>query len=722
MGMSARRLPTHVLLLVILSLSIFPFRSAEMFAGLDGEYMRIMIRDYSLWSHLNPVLGLNIFEGMGNTFFPQHMSLIAPYLLQQLLGSTETIPSLSYSIFAVELFLATWLWGRISNLPSAACLSGAWIITLMALPFLNRILLYPVYQLVPQIIDELFFAVLFVYCFKVVSWTEAPVFARYLSIIAIAVIPLYLVASNPLFVLIFGPVIGATTLFLAVTALTIRRRLICLALVAGVSLLLGAGGPLVFIYGETLDTAAAMFAKEMFHANLLANASIVFQHAAFPGGPYLVGSALLGSVLVLLCGESRQKSFAAFHIILTALLIGSGVLIVLVFPHSTAPDAIYYELVLWPAYGTYGSAGLVVILRMLGKWQPLHLDLSFTKTAERWLASAVAAVLLLPTLIAPRNAGASAYPPRSTAIVDRLKAQIALKPGDKFRGYVATFTGTTYRSGPIGWLEQHAFDQLSLVPALSNDHRFIGLWYFNIPTLNEYSQYTRPELYAIESRLMTRPHDLEVRNVSTLTSPNLALLQALGARYLLTDQKLSEVGPEDVVLTVPNTPYTLRLYELKDPNLATYSPTTVQSFASARALLEAMRDTNFRKTALTTERIAQPLVPAETSIMTASAAGILVHAKSTAVSLLVVPILYSHCLTAKFDGARPETFSLQRVNLAETGLLFSGDIDVTLQREDRPFGSNFCLLKDLADAKSIRLDDIPAIGALTNAPRVLNPR
>ena len=711
-----RWISAHLVLLAILSAVVFPARLGRTFAGLDGEYMRIMIRDYALWSHLTPALGLNIFEGMGNTFFPQHMSLIVPYFVQQLSGATETVPWLSYSIFALELFLATWLWGRIARLPATACIAGAWIVTLLALPFLNRMLLYPVYQIVPQVVDELFFAVVFVHCFEIVSSGTAKIPAQCLSVAMVVAVPFYLIASNPIFVLIFAPVIGATTLFIALTAPTARRRLICLVIIAAVLLLLVAGGPLTFLYGETFDTAAAIFAKEMFHANVLFNASILFQYAAFPAGPYLVGFALAGGVLVLLRGDARQKAFAAFHIFLGAAIIGTGVVIVTVFTHSTAPDAIYYELALWPAYGLYSAAGLIIVVRTIGEWQPRRLrSTGFIEATEGAVPLVIAAALLIPTLVAPADITTSAYPPRSTPIVDRLKEQIGLKPGDQFRGYVATFTGTTYQLGPIGWLEQHAFDQLGLVPALANDHRFIGMWYFHIPTINEYSQYTRPELYAVESRLMTRPGDIEVRNVSTLSAPDLALLEAFGTRYLVTDQKRSDAGPEEVVLPVPNTPYTLRLYELKDPNLANYSPTTVQSFASASELLEAMRHTDLQKVALMSGKIDQPLVPADSSLMTVSADGIHLRAKSSGVSLLVVPILFSHCLTSQFNGARPATFLLQRVNLAETGVLFSNDLDVTLQREDWPFGPNFCLMKDMADAKSIRLEQIPPIGALANA-------
>jgi hypothetical protein len=703
----------HVLLLIVLSLAVFPFRYGRMFGGLDGSYMRVIARDDWLWRGFGQTLGVNIFEGMGNSFIPQHINLIPAFLLQQLSGFSDPFPTLSYTFFAVELFLAAYLWGRITRLETPACLAGGWLLAVLALPLLKRAFLWPIYQIIPQVTDVLFFSVLFVFCLNEIAQQRGDQIRLFISGAAFIAIPIYLVSTNLILSVVFAPVIGATSLFLAAAAPTRPGKIICGALLAMVMLFLLAAGPTIFLYAESADTAASFFAKEMFSSNSLQATSILFQAPAFPAGPLLVVLGLVG-IVPAYCQSCARRDFVAFQFFLIIGIIGVGAVHTLLSPHSTVPGATYLELALWPAYCAFTGSALVSAVSAVRAWWPessrwkIHFAL-----AERHVPLEVLAGMLLVGFLARPDVARSDYPPHETPIVARLRTEIGLKPGSLFRGYVATFTGAAGKTGPVGWLDEHSFDQLVLVPRLGNDHRFIGLWYFHIPTLNEYSEYARPELYAVESRLMTRPGDIEVRNVSTLTVPEIPVLRAFGVRFVITDHVLEGVGLELVTQAIPESEQTLRLYELPNSNLGTYSPTEVRTSTTASEILHTMLHIDFEKTSVTSDTITESLTPVKSSTMTVSSDGVHVQAQTTGVSLLVIPVNFSRCLTAKFSGSRPQSFSIHRVNLAETGLLFSGNLEVSLQLDERPIGFEHCRILDIDDAKSLQLDQIPPIGTTT---------
>lgn len=732
----ARRAHLHLAfnvgVLTLFSLLWLPFHADRMFNGLDGQMLRMFVRQYWTMAPFNLDLPMNILVGLGNSFYPIRMTLVPAYLVQLPLFG-DVIPVVSYTIFAVELFVASWLWARIAGFRQAIGLASGWVLCLLALPFLNRPYLNAILQIVPQISDLLFFSAVFIRCLQLLGAGNG---RRNLAFgLLVVLIPSYLLAANPLFVLVIVPTTALTAAWVVLSSIDRRSFLmrfwaVCLALA-----LLAASGLPLFLYGNTAYAAFSHFSAEFGNIQgTLFHATILLQGPTYPIGMVLVPLALAGVFAAAWSGAGDIRRFAYFALALIALHILLGLAAILILSGWRGPQGGYFEIGIWPLYTAYAVHAVDLAWtqcrrHVRSKWladgavaaeaggivrslEPLRGAL--VRTADRlpaivrspWIFLIPLGVLLALGLTKGGKAVPSHYPPRSPPLVEVLRAEAALREDGAFRGYAATFTGTAGRPGPISWLDQHALDQVVLVPGIGNDHRFVGLWYFRIPTLNEYSQYVTAPLYLLASRLLTREGDVEVRNVLLLTRPDLKLLRMLGVRFIITDIALDGAS-QRMEQTVPNGP-TLRLYELSEANLATFSPTVVRRFDDATEILQAMQGgPDFTREAFLSDPVEGPLKVAQASRMTVGIEGIRLRASSNGVSMIIVPVQFSRCLEATFSTPRPARFSMHRANLAVTAVVFSGQLDVTLQLKNGPFRHSLCRYRDAQDMHALRIRDVP---------------
>jgi hypothetical protein len=80
--------------------------------------------------------------------------------------------------------------------------------------------------------------------------------------------------------------------------------------------------------------------------------------------------------------------------------------------------------------------------------------------------------------------------------------------------------------------------------------------------------------------------------------------------------------------------------------------------------------------------------------------GVRVRAKSPGRSLIVIPFYFSHCLRA-IDHDNRQQPELRRADLALTGVLFNGDLNVTIKYWQGPFQQARCRLDDLAEDRRL---------------------
>lgn len=761
---SLRQLAAHLIVLAGLSLVLLPLHSVRMYNGLDGEMMRVLSHFFWTSTEFGFGLPMNVLEGLGDSFYPIQTSLIPTYLLQYLIIGPDIIPVLSYTLFAFGLFVAVYLWSRLLGMEARVGFFAAWLLVLMALPYMPWPPLNATLQIIPQNTDLLLGSAVFLTGLEAIGRVTG--IRRAVAGLIVALVPSYLVITHPLFVLFIVPTTALYAAFIAIVPANNRQRcerVLALALSLLVLLLSGA---LLYYYGNVSYAAVRHFSDEFVrtHATVF-SASILFQGAAFPGGPLLVPLAAVGALIAAI-GETRYaRAFALVSLGMMALHIAFGLLPIWVAKSYRGPEGWYFETALWPVYAVYAAYAVFAIVGfawarvtrlresavLAGATDSLHglaakMPVPFNRVApaedekgravggsgeringirRQWrqttaghvlqsnIAFAVPLAVIAANLywgtgdVGPRHT----YPPSSTPIVDVLRAEAAVTPGDAFSGYTATINGVAGAPAGVSWFDQHALDQIMLVPATGNDHRFVGLWYFAIPTLNQYSQYITAPLYLLASRLLARPGDGQVRNILLLTRPNLPILRMLGVRFVISDDLLENGTRLRAELELPNVP-TQRLYELAGANLATYSPTEIRRLDNAAALLAAMaQQPDFTRTVFLSEPVAGPLVPATEPRMTVERGGVRISALSKGTSIILVPVQFSHCLAATHHGSPPTRFSMHRANLVATAIVFSGQLDVSLRLENAPLQHSFCRYRDVEDIKALRIRDAPPPGA-----------
>ena len=113
------------------------------FAGYDGAFQRTTIKLQHEWMSPLPWLGGNPFQGLGNQFFMYNSYFMPSFGLAALVKNGEAGPRLTYTLLAVEIFLAlSFLAWSLRWQPALGVLAG-WLAVFGTLPFTFPTLLYP---------------------------------------------------------------------------------------------------------------------------------------------------------------------------------------------------------------------------------------------------------------------------------------------------------------------------------------------------------------------------------------------------------------------------------------------------------------------------------------------------------------------------------------------------------------------------------------------------
>ena len=177
-----------------------------------------------------------------------------------------------------------------------------------------------------------------------------------------------------------------------------------------------------------------------------------------------------------------------------------------------------------------------------------------------------------------------------------------------------------------------------------NDEMSVGLWYFRVPTLFEYNQFLSPAFHALIKRTMQRPPIAHQRNITILTYPNARILKLLGVRYVLMPQPDASLG--ELRATEDRAGVQWGLIELPEPNLATYSPTSIETRRDLTSALDFVADdsVDLTKRAVTASPVVGALVPVQSSALAMANEDLHIVAKSAGRSLVIVPVEFSHCM------------------------------------------------------------------------------
>jgi hypothetical protein len=669
-----------------------------LFFGLDGSYMMDIAREQ--FAHVPLGLGFtnNFLQGLGSVWFPLNAKIIPGYLAFSQFADLASAKVAAYLVFSSELFLAALLAGRVCRLPWTTCTTGAWVLPLGAMPLAGQPKMYAIMALVPHFATLICVPVMAIACFGVIG--KRGVGHTLMAAGGLLSCILYMVVSQPTTIVMVAPVVSVFSVAYLIAAKT--RYEVSLKLISsvcvGFALLIG---PVQYVIGTFDYTAAHLFAKELLNDRMsLSYASIAFHRNI---GSALVIAAALGVVGSLLLRTSSNKA----PILATVFTGAAFLLIGVIGAYSDVwkgPSPLYFEFLLWPFYTVLAVEFFRISFAYLSVKVPTLRTLversSFLKAHRHFpvLAGCFIAFLCLKLAMSTRSVQTPSYPPSSSSIIEILKREVVLDPNSPFRGRVATFVGgKPNREASVCWMDLHFLDGC-LIERIGNDHRMVGLWYYRIPTLMEYSQLITPANYLFTKTFFAEANDVQIRNVMTLRKPQAKYLTAIGVRFVISGEPL--VG-HTLKASVPMPNFgTLYLYELASVNLGQYSPCRPILAKSTDEILKILKapDFDFHQDVVLSEPLSDTLTPATGVQMLIEEDGMRLKAFSTGKSMILLPIEYSHCLTLQGQsGAK-----IYRANLLQTAVVFEGQLDVSLRYFNGPFKNSSARWKDAADFKKMQ--------------------
>jgi len=676
-------------------------KRTQLLVGFDGGYMLDLAQRQFAW-HL-PLFSaaMDWFQGLGDVYFAVNFRLLPAFTAASFLANADAAKIVIYEIVLLELSFSIIIFATSLGVSRTAGIAAAALTCLVYLPFARPTLIYPILSLIPHLGSLVAAALLAMAAYLhfgrrdwVADLPFALIMLGLLCWSALVSIILILLAAPFVLLCVVSGVLAAAT------PAERRRKL---ALVLATVLLFGSG-PGIYLASTILDSAAIVFPTELPNdrASFLFTSILLHRQSIGWVGPVLMLSGIAGAALASL--DRSRRTLRIFAITLVIYIAGSltFAMLIALFDFWRGPAPLYFEFFVVPVYAIFAvvfwGSMLDRLRRALG-WSPPDrstLDLPI-------VAAAVAAILLL-AVATPGGDWGFPYPPKSTAITAILARDSGLQPGAAFRGRTANFTSRSIDQ-PVEWMDLYHQD-LALANATGNELRVMGLHYFDVPGLFQYTQTISPFLYALTTRLLALPGDRQIRSVLTLRRIEPRILAMLGVRYVVTDRPY--VGPATLRASMAADDRTLLLYELGQPNVGDYSPTVVTGSGTAAAIIARLSAPDFDPRHEVIADLPEPesgLVPARDVRLTFDGASLKLEAESEGRSILLLPLEFSRCLVAAgTGGVKPLLF---RADLLETGVLFSGRLDVELSIRTGAFLHPACRLEDYFDAGKLGVGNIP---------------
>jgi hypothetical protein len=236
---------------------------------------------------------------------------------------------------------------------------------------------------------------------------------------------------------------------------------------------------------------------------------------------------------------------------------------------------------------------------------------------------------------------------RDTSLRDYLRENASIALGQPFRGYVSTIwldKNGEFSAGPGALQEsgRYIYARDYFLARYGETFTETDLWRSNIPTFEEYGQWTSVQAHAFAARLL-RPVGFNVHpNFLRVFTIDLAVLRAVGVRYILTDAEgLDRPAILRGSVSAPDSP-SVRLFELIDPNLGTYSPTHFVKAATANEIAQRIEENKDRldQVAVVTDDLPSTTAQARSVVITIERDGVRIQATSDGPTHVLLPLQF----------------------------------------------------------------------------------
>ena len=285
-----------------------------------------------------------------------------------------------------------------------------------------------------------------------------------------------------------------------------------------------------------------------------------------------------------------------------------------------------------------------------------------------------------------------------------LQAHASIDVGTPFRGYTATIWVDRYGElsrGTRGMVARYEYGRDYFRARYGETFTETDLWRSNIPTFEEYGEWTTVQAHAFALRLLA-PAGVKVQsNYLRAFTIDSDILRALGVRFVLTDaDALDQPAVLRGSVTARGAP-AVRLFELNGANLGTFSPTQFVRADTADEIAARIRENKDRldRVAVVSDDISPTGAQARDAAITIERDGIRLRAASDGPAHILLPVQFSHCLAVV--NAAP--VRLRRANLLQTLVSFEGTVDARIEFRFGLFADNACRLRDGLDNKALGL-------------------
>ena len=672
-----------------------------LFYHYDGSYLLVESRDQlnfgqPLFDYTN-----NFLQSIGNIQLPQN-ALLLPFLWP--IGrffNAEAAKIASYLILAAIIFLAGYGLARLLSQSRTVGLTAGWILGLVSVPFVPMPFFYAILSIAPPFVVIAVTPVV-AFCLMRGAGRSSNLLADAATVIGLVALAFYALTAVALLL----PIVALGTAIYVVLALFLARRrselLRKLAILAAVLVVTTLLRWPWYALGLFLNTAPNFFPNDfiaVYHDPIYV--SILFLRGSIGwAGPLLVVSSAIGAILSLRSVDLELRASAWMLLALIGIFFSAGIALALM-SHWILPPPIYLEIAVWPLYGVFAAIALDrTVGFVVERFARLKVSMDYRVCAEFIVPAAILVLVTVLVMRKPPTPVGYPFPPRISPVVAILRDKIALDSFSKFNGRIMTVMPVE-ANGIDAWNQQFVAAR-EWAQTAGNDEMSVGLWYFRVPTLFEYNQFLSPAFHALIKRALQRPPIAHLRNITILTYPNARVLKLLGVRYVLMPQPDASLG--ELRATEDRAGVQWGLIDLLEPNLATYSPTSIETRRDLTSTLDFIADdsVDLTKRAATGSPVVGALVPVQSSALAMANEDLHLVAKSIGRSLIVVPVEFSHCLELHEmrPGSRPAA-TLLRVDGVLTGIVFEHDLDAVLSFRIGPLHNPLCRWQDYQDLRAM---------------------
>jgi hypothetical protein len=673
--------------------------------GLDGTSWLLEFKRQAARQPFSQ-FGVDPLEGNFDAYYPAFREYFLPEALSLLVNWSDAGKAVTYTAYGILMVFATYCLSRATGFSRSVGFFGGALFAALALPTTLTELswFYAIYNLIPHLAQVSCIAIMITACFWAIEF-ERPALALILTLTAVglAVLSIASFVTPTVLILPLVAVYGGASIFAA------GKRVDALCKIAAAAACIGvpaALGMVQYVMSAGRYTAYNFFDQEFMQSRASSYfASILYQSGAL--GKAIVILGLSGALYAAFVGSRKLRVFALTHIGATALFQVVALLVVTYTEGYHGPSPLYFEIMMWPIMFLFAAFAVSAAWRRIGGWLMSALG---AMRQQRDLVVRHGLLFGVTLFLAGWNGLATAsgrptgcasidfFPIRANPITDYLRTNMATAVGAPFRGLAATFNGTR-GTDSHDWFSFHGTDG-QIWRGIGNDLRLVGLWWYEIPTLIQYSPLITPPYYLLLTEFLATPADRQIRSILVLTHPNEPMLRLWGVRFVIVDYAVG-FGKTLVEIAVPGHT-NVRLVELPDANLGDFSPTEVRNIGSFREGLAAMHAPDFdgRRAVVTEQPLRGPIVAAVDAHLVYEKDGFSVRASSAGRSILVLPVQYSRCWSVSGGEGNPVLF---RANLMQLGISFTGKLDANLVFRFGPFFASACRVEDVRDMERLKI-------------------